>query len=451
MDLARQSPQVSLLRWPAWLWWPLLTLPYAALAVLLLQQHALSDTAAFLLEKIYLVMATGRLESIGFVYPPLPFLLLLPGHSPEWLELISVVTAGLLVTLLLRELMRTDLNRWLVVLIGGSIFFNPEFMHLATQDMPDMLGFLFLFLAFVNYEKYVDDRLIVFAFQAGLWLSAAFLATPSALYFLPAFVLLLPFYSVGYSWRGVLSAAGVLAFPTVAAIFIWAYLSWLFTGQVAFAYPELYFHKAFFSDWLWAVPIYWGTALVLVFRSPLRLLVHLVPLIMIVFSPSLGLASDAALAALFTLFAISGMPRRIPAWGNAVLLVAVCLQLLTAVPNMRNLQDKDLKESPRLDLAVARALARAPAGSVLTDDRQTYKLVALAGTARPFLLPAESRYAIAELQPARFCSYVLVGDMPATGLFEFVHHAPRDMVLEARFGNYLLYRRRNAPPLLSQP
>ncbi|AOV17454.1 hypothetical protein BJI67_10640 [Acidihalobacter aeolianus] len=419
------------------------------MAEVMLRQHYLSDTAAFLLEKTYLVIATGRLESIGFVYPPLPFLLLLPGHSPAWLALISVATAGLLATLLLRELLRTDLNRWLVVLIASSIFFNPEFLRLATQDLPDMLGFLFLFLSFVNYEKYVVDRQIVYAFQAGLWLSAAFLATPSALYFLPAFVILLPFFSPGYPWRALLAAAGVLAFPTMAALGIWAYLSWLFTGQVAFAYPALYFHKAFFADWLWAAPIYWGTALLLLFRSPLRLLVHLVPLIMIVFSPTLGLASNAAVAALFTLFAVTSMPRRVSGWGHTTLLVAVLLQWLVAVPNMRHLLVAGHDEAARIDLAVGRMLARAPVGSVLTDDRQTYQLVALAGTAEPFLLPANSLYAVAELQPAKFCAYLLVGDTPGTGLYDYVRHVPRGMVLEARFGKYRLYRRRDAPPLLS--
>lgn len=54
-----------------------------------------------------------------------------------------------------------------------------------------------------------------------------------------------------------------------------------------------------------------------------------------------------------------------------------------------------------------------PDDSVLADDRVTYRVIARAGTVRPFILPADSLYNLAELQPAGLASYVLVPAVPS--------------------------------------
>ncbi|WP_437560499.1 hypothetical protein [Acidithiobacillus sulfuriphilus] len=458
MDSAKQRRRNEELAAPFWHWWPWLAVPYALLTLILLQHHYLGDTAAYLLDKTYLAAETGHLESIGFVYPPLPFLLLLPWPSLTWLAVITVAAAGWLAALLLRELLLTNLPRWMIVIIASSVFSSPGSLLLGTENLPAILGFVLLFLAFMNYDQYVRDKLIYHAFQSGLWLSAAFFTTPEALYFLPAFALLLPFLGDQRDWRALFAAMGVLAFPTLAAIGIWAYLSWLFTGHATFAYPAFHQYTATETDWLWSFPIYWGTAFILAARAPVRLLVHLVPLVLMVLFPFLGLVSGSEVAVLFTIFAIAGLPRHIPSWGRWVLLIAALGQWAVAMPQA----NQTLKERGwwkvgitgqadnrfAIDLAVSRQLAKAPPRSILTDDRQTYKLVAMTGTSKPFLLPANSLFAIAANQPAIFCPYLLLGNTDNSELARFDRKAPAGMVMEARFNQYTLYRRRDAPPLL---
>ena len=94
-------------------------------------------------------------------------------------------------------------------------------------------------------------------------------------------------------------------------------------------------------------------------------------------------------------------------------------------------------------------LATLPPRSVLLDDRIAYRIVARTGTARPFLLPADELYPLAESQPAAFVRYVLVPAQPAGGpgsrLAAYAVTPPRGFDLQAEWPHWRLYVRRGLP------
>ncbi|BAW01031.1 uncharacterized protein TTMY_0621 [Thermus thermophilus] len=61
-----------------------------------------------------------------------------------------------------------------------------------------------------------------------------------------------------------------------------------------------------------------------------------------------------------------------------------------------------------LERAIGQALAQAPPRSILADDRESYRLLAWAGTARPFLLPADAGFTLALSAPSLYVDRVLV-------------------------------------------
>ena len=101
-----------------------------------------------------------------------------------------------------------------------------------------------------------------------------------------------------------------------------------------------------------------------------------------------------------------------------------------------------------LEQQLARRLAPLPEASVLVDDREAYRVLARAPDARPFLVPADSRFDAAVSAPRRFVHYLLLGpaaapdSMPA----RYRDRPPAGFALAFSRGGYRLYVRRDPPP-----
>lgn len=87
---------------------------------------------------------------------------------------------------------------------------------------------------------------------------------------------------------------------------------------------------------------------------------------------------------LLFLFALGGLPRL--ALGPRIRAVGLGLALLQAALGWALLPSPE-PPPDALERAIGQALAQAPPRSILADDRESYRLLAWAGTARPFLLP----------------------------------------------------------------
>lgn len=219
-------------------------------------------------------------------------------------------------------------------------------------------------------------------------------------------------------------------FPAVWSVLTWSYLSWILQGDplsfVRFAEAVVLGWAPVGGQWkvrweevlrlvtaeLASVPVAVVVG-VLVLRAAPRgggLLVGLLSVPTL--ARLLGLRFPTELAVTtYTLIAAMAVPSTLTASGQRWLVVLAALQLATGTLTAPWPWER-FTPAPG-EAAFARQLAALPPRSVLLDDRSAYRLVARAGTARPFLLPADPEFARAVEDPADWVQFVLVTTTPA--------------------------------------
>jgi len=107
--------------------------------------------------------------------------------------------------------------------------------------------------------------------------------------------------------------------------------------------------------------------------------------------------------------------------------------------------EKQAPEVEAVEREIATYLRSQTCGSVLTDDRHAYRIIALAGTACPFILPPDPIFDLAVSQPARFVAYVLVPDtgdgFPTPLEARYRQRPPTGFRLEITWPGWKLYRK----------
>jgi hypothetical protein len=468
----------------------LFSLPFVALGLSAQWLGFLSDAHALVLAKALLAVDRGRLEVIGFVYPPLPFLLATVWPSAWTLPVLAGIAAGATAWLLWYDLRRTQLPLVIRTVLLSSVMLVPGMLFLATQSFQEILALHLLLVSWHYFLNFVRYGHTWSGFIAGLVLGLAFFASFYAVIFALAFALASPIYSrlredgEDRSAPADLARIMVIAFPALWSLASWSYLNWVFTGNPL----------RFLSDPAVPVVIPPGGAgslaralesaaqqtLAELLQQPLFLAVTIlnllyqrrrvvaflsVPLILATIR-SIGFVYGELFAlGSYSLIALAGIPRRISlSWG--MVLVAVALLQVVASARLGSpaaeLADWQTKvtlgragASDELERTIAYRLAQAPPRSVLADDRSAYRMVARAGTARPFLLPADPEFASALEEPGRYVSYILVATKPAgkgdAVSPRFTERPPDGFVLDGAWPGWSLYRRASAPSLLSQP
>jgi len=395
----------------------------------------LSHHHAHVIEKALLVLDRGRLELIGFFYPPLPFLLMLSRPSPVFAGLLAAGCGAVLVWILTRELSRLPFPRpaSFGLLLGLA---TPTTFFLFTQSLWEALLLLLLVVARTQCVEFVSRGNTRALFIAGLTLGLAFLANYYVLLFtLPYAFTMLLFARTTRRGAGV-AAAFVLVFPMVATILGWMYLSWVFTGEpLAFTRDPASSMFAFLkpdgadlpTGWSAALratahdvrmtPVYMVIAVVVAWYRPFRLLTLVVCAVFVLVLRTFGFVFPDYLATVtFTVVALASLPPRTPRQLWPLLLVTALLQfgLGWALPLrgepaawQNAVTSGEVTPEDREETAIGQSLNQRPARSVLIDDRVGYRIIARAGTARPFLTPVDGLYALAVSQPARFVPSVL--------------------------------------------
>lgn len=398
---SRKRPSLSLPLEP--LLGLLLALPVGVAALALVQEGYLSHANAAYLEKVYTALDRGKLETLGFSYPPLPLLLLLPWPSPWAPAVLGALALGLGFGLLLTEVRRRS-EPLLLVLFAGFLL-SPAPFYLVAEDLAQTLGLVFLWWAWTLYRRWLDEGLSFHLFASGLVLGAAVYTTPIALPLGLFFALGLGLFRrlEPPAWA---AASLVLLFPLLSTLFAWGYLSWTFTGETAFLYGTLPKETPSLGTALLASPAYLGMGLLILLRPRASFLLYPVPLLLFLALPPLGFGYTLPLAVgLLFLFALGGLPRL--ALGPRIRAVGLGLALLQAALGWVLLTPP--KPPPdALERAIGQALAQAPPRSILADDRESYRLLAWAGTARPFLLPPDAGFTLALSAPSLYVDRVLV-------------------------------------------
>src|SRR5262245_5646615 len=407
----------------------------AALVLLAEISLWLSHHHAHVIEKALLAVDRGRVEFIGFVYPPLPFLLLLPHPSTAVAGLLAAGCGALVVWLLTRSLLQLSLPGpvALIMVLGLA---TPSMFFLFTQSLWEASLLVLLLVAWAQSIEFIWHGNVRAGAVAGITLGIAFMANYYALLFaLPYALTALLFVRTDRRGAGP-AGAFMLLFPVVAALLGWMYLSWVFTGDpwsftrdpgasmFAFLGPE---GADLPTGWAAALsatgrdltlaPLYLVMAVVVAWYRPLRLPVLLVFGVFVLGLRTFGFVlPDHFATVTFTMVALAAMPARLPRYVWSLVLLTALLQLglgwLTPLRGEASAWQRAVTTGVPAaadveELGVAKSVAARPAHSTLVDDRIGYRIIARAGTARPFVTPVDPLYRLALSQPARFVSAML--------------------------------------------
>nr|WP_290667862.1 hypothetical protein [Ardenticatena sp.] len=462
-------------------------IPFIWLAVWVFSLGFMSDAHAMFTAKVLLALDRGRLEFVGFAYPPLPFLLTLLYPSPLTASLWSALAAGATAWLLWQHLWQNRLSTAVNVLLLIAMAITSSSAYVATQSLDEMSTLLFFLLAWRFFLRFTRRRETWAGFAAGLVLGVGFFFHAYALLFGMLYALATPFFrSVPPDvpprkrWQALLTSSIIVTFPSLLAFATWTYINWLFTGNAwrflaepaspvyAFLHPvatPVYGFVAGFRsvvDDLLHMPLVLAIGVIVAVSTPERLFTYLIAPLVILLVRAMGLAYPTTFAVgTLSVMALAALPRRTSARWNILLVPAAILhmtiglfappaQALTSEWGMFLLQGTprqvDLREQ-----TIAQRFRLAPARSILADDHTAYRFIARAGTARPFLLPVDPDFVSAVQAPRRFVRYVLVAEqlLPGDALApRYTFRAPPGFTLDASWPGWRLYRRIDVPPLL---
>ncbi len=441
---SRRSPRADLSLWQHILFSLVLAMPFIGLSSLASELGFLSNQHAHQIAKVLQAVEAGRLELIGFTYPPLPFLLTALWIHPLTPSVIASLAAGATAWLLLHHLYHTTLSTLTKIVLLSALAFTPASMYLATQSMTDMVTLLLFLLAWLAFLRFTREGVTLSGFISGLVLGIAFYFNSYALFFSLVYALASPFFyrwrqtsHLERKWQADLTLAIVIGFPTALALLSWAYLNWLFTKNAwqfltdpSGPYSRFFNPSAFVSSNFIAIlsycvnevlraPIYLIGAALLAAYAPKRLIAYFAPFITTVFVRMIGWNYSEAMAiGTYSVVAVAAIPRHTTrGWDKVLLLMAVFHWLLNL--NLQY-QSNELKVWQRVmlsqevqtvdarEIQVAQWLCQQPPQSILADDRAVYRLIARCSNAKPFLLPAEGEFLMALHSPAQFVSYILV-------------------------------------------
>lgn len=421
------------------LYWALVfAVPFLAIAYFTNNQLFMSNQHGVLVEKAALALSRRRLEFIGFLFPPLPFFMLVPWPRVLVAGVMAALCGGGIAWVLWPRLNDLPFPMPVRILLLITPLSTPFFLYLVTNSFTDALA-LFLFLvSWVAYVNFIRGGQTFSGFMAGLALGLAFFVNHYAFIFAAFYALFTPLYGE-YRERGAAVAASfVIFFPALMAALVYAYVNWLFTGDpLTFlndSASSLYgaarpaadtlsptgIEQSFRStiDELLGSPLYLAAALMVLARWPAGLPAFLVPVLVITGTRAFGLVYPNYFAvSTYTVFGLIALPRTIPPrWWPIFLVAAVLHTVVGYTEPLRDevgkwktaVVDKQIAPEDQEERDIADYLRDLPSRSVLLDDRVAYRIAARTESARPFVLPADLTFLSAENQPERFVQYILV-------------------------------------------
>jgi hypothetical protein len=417
--------------------------PLVIASVALAHAGWLSDIHGAFLSHVRFAVDRGQLQLLGFEYPPLPFLLLLPSPTIGWIIALAAMALFGLVWMVLDDCTWQRSILPLLLLVG--MLWTPIGLHLMAGDFNEAVGLLALYIGWRHYRRWWATRRTIHGLLTGLWLGLAFYTSPLGLALALIAGAILPLVFPRLQIPPFASQLVLLAFPGIAAAITWAYLSWVFTHRVAFPFtPWEPMSPGFLTILTWTVPYLLVSLFAL--RHPRATTAGvLLPLALLVIANRSGWHFSLAFAAgLLTLVAVVALPLDLRGWQRALLVVTIVVQAVIAwivVP---------WPTVPRADReadAVATALAPAPPRSILIDDRYAAPLLKWAPSMAPYLTSRDAGFELALSDPATTVRYLLVTNTETGSTLDVDVRPPEGFVINWSWAGYTLYRRADVRPL----
>lgn len=416
-------------------------LPLALVAAGLAHDGWLSDTHGAFLSRVRFAVERGRLELLGFEYPPLPFLMLVPWATTTATWMLGALAIATLAWLVVDECTARRSVLPLVLLVAA--LWTPIGLHLVAGDFNEAVGLVALFIGWRHYRRWWATRQTVHGLLTGLWLGLAFYTSPLGLAVALIAGAILPLVFPRLQIPPFASQLVLLVFPGVAAAATWAYLSWVFVGYVAFPFtPWEPGSPSLPTIVTWSIP-YLVVVAALLLRPSATTAGMLLPLVLLWIANRVGWHFSLSFAVLLlTLVAIVSLPRHlhvtIRALIGAVAIAQAVLAWLVWPPPQRSAEDVAAR-------AVAEALQDAPPRSILIDDRQAERLLKWAPSIRPYLTTRDTGFELAMAQPLNTVRYVLA-TADADGLtLDADRRPPAGFERAWSWQGYTLWRHPEAP------
>ena len=417
--------------------------PMVMASLLLVHGGWRSDIHGAFLSRVRFAENRGELQLLGFEYPPLPFLLLLPWPDDIWIIVLGGAAVFGLVWMVLGDC--TWQRSMLPFALLLSVLWTPIGVHLIAGDFNEAIGLFALYVGWRHYRRWWATRKTIHGLYTGLWLGLAFYTSPLGLGLALVAGAILPLIFPRLQIPPFASQLVLLVFPGAAATATWAYLSWIFTHRVAFPFtPWEPTSPGFVTILTWTVP-YLVVSLFALLRPRATTAGVLLPFALLVLATRVGWHFSLAFATgLLTLVAIVALPRdlgRVPRTLILITAAAQCLAAWLLLPWPR-VTAQDLAAH-----AVADALAHAPDRSILIDDRYAVELLKWAPSLAPYLTTRDTGFELALSDPAQKVEYLLVtADNDGLTLDADVH-PPSGFVVNWSWAGYTLYRLPTVAPL----
>jgi hypothetical protein len=419
----------------------LVAAPVVLLAAALANDGWLSDTHGTFLSRVRFATERGRLELLGFEYPPLPFLLLVPWADVAMTWVLGGLGVAALAWLALDE--STDRRSILPLILLVAALWTPAGAGMVTSDFNEVLGLVALFVGWKHYRRWWATRQTIHGLRTGIWLGLAFYTSPLGLALALVAGAVLPLLFPRLQIPPFASQLVLLVFPGFAATATWAYLSWVFTGHVALP----------FTQWRSTAPhlgtvLLWSSPYVLVtlmaMLKPRAVTAGLVlPLMLLTAANLMGWNYSLGFATvLLALVAIVALPREMDRASRTLVGAVAVAQAAIAwlVLPLPSITDED-----RAARTVAEALMKAPDRSVLVDERYAPRLLKWAPSLAPFLTTQDTGFEIAYAQPAATVRYVLATPDDEGLTLDADVQPPAGFVPAWSWHGYHLWRHPDAP------
>jgi hypothetical protein len=426
-----------------------LALAYFTCSSALARAGYLAPNLAFFGEKSALALhgLPPRLVNVGFVYPPLTFLLQLPFGDPL---IGGAAIAGVAIAGVLAFLDPTRVTDPLVRRIAQVyVICSPVMLFVAVED-PGALLFAVLLAASVHFMT----RFFRADFSLDLFIGSTLLGLTFFLDFRSVILVLAIVPAAALPrWRRspaeAISVALTIAVPTLFFVLAWSYVNAIFLGDpFAYAHGRNSLFRTFpvTPDLLAAawdpIATLRTAAVVLAISLPVTLpylvggaslrhgrsayvvparVVYATPIIFVVFAifiglyrPTVGLLALFILVVLFSLDAIAPSP-----WFAASLAISFVASAIapfaSPAADERALAAALIGRAP-LDATMApfRQISAhlGTRGAILADDALLYPLVYVSGMPERFVLPYQYEYASALSNPHAAVQYVVVARRP---------------------------------------
>lgn len=411
--------------------------PLLGVGLLLAHNGWRSDIHGAFINRVLFATDRGQLQLLGFEYPPLPFLLLLPWATDTWAMLLGAGAIFGLAWLVLDDCTAHRSMLPFILLVG--MLWTPLGVSLVASDFNEAVGLFALYVGWRHYRRWWETRRTFHGLLTGLWLGLAFYTSPLGLALALVAGAILPLIFPRLQVPPFASQLVLLVFPGIAATATWAYLSWVFTHRVAFPFtPWEAASPDLFTILRWTLP-YLLVAWFALLRPKATTAGMVLPFLLLVAANRVGWHFSLAFAAgLLTLVAIIALPKGLHRTGRAAVVTVVAIQAALA---WWLIGWPVTTTADRAAHAVAVALADAPARSILIDDRWAPQLFKWAPSMRPYLTTRDVGFELALTDPVSKVEYVLVTPDDEGLTLDADVHPPLGFVLDWSWDGYTLYRR----------